>query len=207
MPKRCLTMPTRCLTKSIRCLTKSIRCLTMVMRCLAKPIRCLTKSMRCLTMVMRCLTKPIRCLTMVTRCLTKHYFISKNTPHKNKTPILSPPMHVLVPNSQNCHFAPSRPLGRFPKITNFKYAKYIILSLSAPIHIERRPRINSKTSRITSGLFYLNKQKFIVEVYFEKINIKFLTRRKLLRQPFVQRVFWKNAGHFPSPFHQLLIVL
>ena len=133
MPKRCLTMPTRCLTKSIRCLTKSIRCLTMVMRCLAKPIRCLTKSIRCLTMVMRCLTKSIRCLTMVTRCLAKHYFISKNTPHKNKTPFLSPPQHILAFNSQNCHFAPSRLLSRFPKTSHFNLTKLIKHSHPSPL--------------------------------------------------------------------------
>ena len=133
MPTRCLTMPTRCLTMVMRCLTKSIRCLTMVMRCLAKPIRCLTKPIRCLTMVMRCLTKSIRCLTMVTRCLTKHYFISKNTLHKNKTPFLSPSQHILAFKSQNSHFAPSRLLSHFLKSTYFKYTKYITHSHSSPL--------------------------------------------------------------------------
>ena len=112
MPTRCLTMVTRCLTMVTRCLTKSIRCLTMVMRCLAKPIRCLTKSIR---------------------CLTKHYFISKNTLHKNKTPFLSPSQHILAFKSQNSHFAPSRLLSHFLKTTYFKYTKYITHSHSSPL--------------------------------------------------------------------------
>ena len=109
------------------------RCLTMVARCLTIVMRCLTKLIRCLTMVMRCLTKPIRCLTMVTRCLTKHYFISKNTLHKNKTPFLSPSQHILAFKSQNSHFAPSRLLSHFLKTTYFKYTKYITHSHSSPL--------------------------------------------------------------------------
>ena len=112
MPTRCLTMPTRCLTMVMRCLTKSIRCLTMVTRCLTKSIRCLAKSIR---------------------CLTKHYFISKNTLHKNKTPFLSPSQHILAFKSQNSHFAPSRLLSHFLKSTYFKYTKYITHSHSSPL--------------------------------------------------------------------------
>ncbi len=146
MPNRCRTMVIRCLAKSIRCLTMVTRCLAKSIRCLTMVTRCLAKSIRCLTMVTRCLAKRSRCLTMVTRCLAKHYFISKNHSHKNKTCFLSPPQLILTFNSQNCHFAPSRLLGHFPKITYFKNIKHISLSHTSPRHPLPSRNINSKKS-------------------------------------------------------------